>query len=104
MNRRLLAGAVCLLAVGCAPFGVIYHDVQAPPEGVSLTPVDGTRTIIKTGRACAHGVLGLVAWGDASQQAAAQNGGITRVHAADESRMGVLAFVYREYCTVVSGE
>ena len=104
MKRLLLAGAVSLLAFGCAPVGLIYHDVQAPPEGVPLTPANGTRTIIKTGRACAHGVLGLVAWGDASQQTAAQNGGITKVYAADETRTGVLAIVYREYCTVVSGE
>lgn len=104
MNSLLKAGAVCLLALGCAPVGAIYHDVKAPPEGVPLTPVNGTRTIIKTGRACAHGILGLVAWGDASQEAAAQNGGITKVYAADETRMGVLTLVYREYCTVVSGE
>lgn len=104
MKSPIKAAALSLLAFGCAPVGVIYHDVQAPPEGVSLTPVNGTRTIVKTGRACAQGVLGLVAWGDASQQAAAQNGGITKVHAADETRSGVLGFVYREYCTVVSGE
>jgi hypothetical protein len=104
MKSLLKAGAVSLLTFGCAPFGAIYHDVQAPPEGGSLTPANGTRTMIKTGRACAHGVLGLVAWGDASQQAAATNGGITKVHAADETRKGVLAFVYREYCTVVPGE
>jgi hypothetical protein len=58
----------------------------------------------KTGEACAHGVLGLVAWGDASQDTAARNGGLTTVHAADEKRTGVLGFVYRKYCTVVSGE
>ncbi|HEX2735880.1 MAG TPA: TRL-like family protein [Polyangiaceae bacterium] len=104
MKTLLKAGAMSLLAFGCVPFGAIYHDVKAPPEGMSLTPVNGARTMIKTGRACAHGVLGLVAWGDASQQAAANNGGITKVYAADETRMGVLAFVYREYCTVVSGE
>lgn len=104
MKKLLSVGAVGLLALGCAPFGIIYHDVQAPPEGVPLTPANGTRTIIKTGRACAHGVLGLVAWGDASQQAAARNGGITKVYAADETRVGVLTIVYRRYCTVVSGE
>lgn len=104
MKSLFVAGVLGVVAAACAPFGVVYHDVQAPPEGVSLTPVDGTRTIVKTGKACAHGILGLVAWGDASQQAAAANGGITKVHAADETRMGVLAIVYREYCTVVSGE
>jgi hypothetical protein len=104
MKSLTTAGAVSLLALGCAPFGVVYHDVQSPPERVPLTPTNGTRTIVKTGRACAHGVLGLVAWGDATQQAAAVNGGITKVYAADETRMGVLSFVYREYCTVVSGE
>lgn len=104
MKSPMMAAAVSLLAFGCAPFGVVYHDVQAPPEGVPLTPANGTRTILKTGQACAHGVLGLVAWGDASQQAAALDGGITKVYAADETRMGVLSVVYREYCTVVSGE
>ena len=102
--KIFVSGVLCVLAASCAPFGVIYHDVQAPPEGVSLTPVNGSRTIIKTGKACAHGILGLVAWGDASQQAAARSGGITKVYAADETRMGILTIVYREYCTVVSGE
>jgi hypothetical protein len=104
MTSVLQVTAAALLAAACAPVGVIYHDVKAPPEGVSLTPVDGTRMIVKTGRACAHGVLGLVAWGDASQEAAAQNGGITKVYAADETRTGILTFIYRKYCTVVSGE
>lgn len=104
MKSLIRMGATSLLALSCAPVGAIYHDVQAPPEGVSLTPVNGTRTMLKTGRACAYGVMGLVAWGDASQRAAAANGGIKKVYGADETRMGVLAFVYREYCTVVSGE
>lgn len=104
MKSLIKAAAIALLALGCAPVGVIYHDVQAPPNGVPLTPTNGTRTIQKTGHACAYGILGLVAWGDASQQAAALNGGITKVYAADETRMGVLGFVYREYCTVISGE
>lgn len=104
MKGLLMVGAASLLAASCAPFGAIYHDVEAPPEGVPLTPINGTRTMLKTGKACAHGVLGLVAWGDASQKAAAENGGITQVYAADETRKGILTIVYREYCTVVSGE
>lgn len=101
----LIASLGTLLgAAACAPFGAIYHDVRSPPESNSLNPIDGTRVMTKTGSACAHGVLGLVAWGDASQEAAARAGGLKKVHAADETRTGVLAFIYRKYCIVVSGE
>ncbi len=103
MKRLILLGCATALLTSCAPFGAVYHNVQAPPENVPLTPVNGKRVMTKTGESCAYGVLGLVAWGDASQDAAARAGGITQVQAADEKRMGVLGIVYRKYCTVVSG-
>lgn len=104
MRICLICALLGCLGTACAPFGVIYHDVKAPPESNSLTSIDGARNVTKTGKACAQGVLGLVAWGDASQEAAARNGGIKKIHSADETRVGVLTFIYRQYCTVVSGE
>jgi hypothetical protein len=49
-------------------------------------------------------VLGLVAWGDASTQAAAVNGGITTLNHADSEWLSILGFVYGRQTTVVYGD
>ncbi len=57
----------------------------------------------KTGEACAESVFGWVTWGDASVQAAAKNGGITKVGAVD-SKINNYLGIYAKYCAVVTGE
>jgi len=48
-------------------------------------------------------ILGLVATGDASTEAAAREGGISTIHSADYSYFNVLG-VYQRYETIVHGE
>lgn len=57
----------------------------------------------KTGTACSTRVLTLVATGDASIQAAKNNGNITKVASADTEYFNILG-VYGKACTIVTGE
>ncbi len=104
MKKLLIV--TCLLAimgifcVGCPGvvtpvFGAIYTDARA---GVAFAQ-NGTPT--KTGEACAQAVLGIVATGDASIEAAMKNGGITRVLYVDSYSSHIV--VISKYCTIVHG-
>ncbi len=79
---------VCLLLTsGCAyyvapfvpPLGVAYTNVTAPLD----TDLGDTRLGTKSGEASSVCILGLVAYGDASVQAAAANGGLKTVNHVD---------------------
>ena len=56
----------------------------------------------KVGQACTTNVLGLISTGDASVQAAADDGDITNVATVDV--VGEDGFITGEVCTTVTGE
>lgn len=83
------------------------------PRGAILTEVEGPGATqnfemsveaedLKRGTSSAEGYLGLVAQGDASIQAAAQDGGITNIHHVDFQKRSILG-IYIKYTTVVYG-
>lgn len=99
-NVLLLALASLFLA-SCAMVGptggAVYHDIkygQFATENTAAT---------KTGTACQSSVLGLVAQGDASIEAAKKDGGITKVSSIDSSSTNVVFGIYNKYCTIVKG-
>ncbi len=120
MRALFAAGvaALVLCSVGCAgtyrpatayprpPLGFVYGHNSAPLqvdfEGESLGAKRGTATthwlrdIILTG-------LPLAAWGEASIEAAARDGGITEVKHADYEIMNVLG-VYMAFTVHVYGD
>lgn len=101
-NLLLVLGLATAVLTGCAyslapVTSTIYGKVQGP---VTATSVPGPAT--KTGRACANSVLGIVASGDASIEAAKRAGGITSVISVDFESKNIL-FVYASFCTVVHG-
>ena len=57
----------------------------------------------KTGEACAMSILGIVAVGDASVEAAKAEGGVSKVSTVDYAQFGILG-IYANTCTVVKGE
>lgn len=96
--KRLLAAvaaASLLVAQGC-----VYAHIRVPLDEDLST----TRLGAKTGRASNQQILGLVAWGDAGTQAAAENGGIQTINHADLEIMNVLWFVYSRETTIVYGD
>lgn len=91
------------LMMGCAAYsvapvtGFIYTDVQGP---LSATNHDSNS---KVGMATCTSILGLVATGDASIEAAMQNGGITQIHHVDFKSKSILG-IYAEFTTIVYGK
>lgn len=108
--KALVAGltvaAFCVMLTGCTlvapvvpPTGAIYTDISAPINTyVSNTAING-----KVGRASSKDILGLVAWGDASVRAAADQGGLTTVNHIDYEFVNVL-FFFSKYTTIVYGQ
>lgn len=102
-NRgRLLAlltlGALSGCAYAFAPVSSgVYGKVGGP---ITATSHAGPAT--KTGRACAKSILGIVANGDASIEAAKRAGNITQVVSVDFESENIL-LVYATFCTIVRG-
>ncbi|HEX4869592.1 MAG TPA: TRL-like family protein [Moraxellaceae bacterium] len=99
--RAAVALGLALAVTGCA-------NVRGPaPAALSFYagPLDaGTSTkASKRGEACAQNILGAVAWGDASIDAAKKAGGITQVASVEQVPTRVLGY-YARFCTVVRGE
>ena len=77
--------------------GYLYSSVKSP---VAVTSNSGSS---KVGTAQASSILGWVATGDASIQAAAKNAGITKISYIDEEGTSILGF-YATYKIYVYGE
>ena len=108
ITSSLAIAAVTLLITGCAgglrapfkpPVGTIYTGFTAP-LGVELTD---TKIGPRTGSAKTTSILGLFAFGDASIQAAAKNGGLKKVYHADYKYNNILG-IFAETTVIVNGE
>jgi hypothetical protein len=89
----------CLVAPVIPPTGQIFTDIKAPLDyNMNETKV-GTRS----GKSETMSILGLVALGDGSVKAAADNGRISTIHSADYEYFNVIG-IYQRYRTVVYGE
>ncbi len=98
----VLAMASFLCLQGCAgvitpAVGTIYSDVKGPLTATSLT---GSK---KVGTSSCTSILGIVAQGDASIEAAMRNGGITKIHHVDTHTESILG-VYAKLTVYVYGE
>ncbi len=99
--KRVLLGLSAFVLFGCAMAqmpvnGTIYADVHGPVNATEAKA--GTRV----GEACASSILGIVATGDASIEAARKNGGMSSVSSVDHHSTSILGF-YAKFCTVVRG-
>lgn len=104
MKTTFVAAALALVALdGCAlasggngfAVGTVYSGYRSPGQV-------GTAADTKTGEACVSSILGLVATGDGSIEAAKKAGGITQVSHIDHEQFAVLG-VYATSCTIVHG-
>jgi len=97
MNRihRLAVALLCVFA-----FSACYINAKLPLDrDLNRTPI-GT----KVGRSSMTGVLWVASWGDAGIHAAAQEGGLTTIHHADQEVVLVLLGLYLKLTTVVYGD
>ncbi|MEW5803300.1 MAG: TRL-like family protein [bacterium] len=108
MGKRIARGlVVALIAVvflsGCGAMtltpatGFVYSDIRGPYHATS------NEGFSKMGMSRARSILGLVALGDASIDAAMKNGNITKVHHVDYHSKNILS-VYAELTVFVYGE
>ncbi|MCZ7582726.1 MAG: TRL-like family protein [Deltaproteobacteria bacterium] len=93
---------VAISAMACAyaqspVTGFVYGNVQGP---LTVTDLENAS---KKGMGTCKSVLGIISWGDCSIEAAAQQGGITKVRHVDFDSLNVI-FVYAAYTTIVYGE
>ena len=106
MKKLLIAAVVALGLTGCttAPFqpsvGAMYTDTKAPLQ----LDYDNTDLGHKVGSADTISVLGLVAAGDCSIQAAAKNGGIRTIKHADYKFVNVLFGIFTKTTVYVYGD
>jgi len=101
-----LLGLVAVASIGCGAFGYptgsVYTGTKVP-HGMSLLEGSGPgKADTKQGEACATGILGIAAWGDASLDAAKKAGGITDVHSVEFRGLNILG-IYTQGCTVAHG-
>lgn len=101
----LVLSAITLSLTGCitAPFVPptgAFSQFKAP---LDVDFQDTDMTGVKKGTAETISILGLVAVGDASSQAAAQNGGITKIVHADYEYFNVLGF-FQKTTVIVYGK
>jgi len=101
-----LLGLVAAASAGCGAFGYptgsVYTGTKVP-HGMDLLEGSGAGKVdTKTGEACATGILGIAAFGDASLDAAKKAGGITDVHSVEFRGLSILG-IYTQGCTVAHG-
>lgn len=80
--------------------GCLYSHVAMPFD----TNLDKTVLGQKQGRASMQSVLWLVAWGDASTNAAAKQGGITTINHMDTEVLNILFGLYTRTTFIVYGD
>lgn len=104
MNKMKVICALIFVGLlsGCATVatptpGLLYTSVKGPVNFGEGTEVE------KRGQACATNVLGLVAFGDASIEAAKKDAGIVKVTTVDHDSTTVLG-LFGQFCTVAYGK
>ncbi len=96
----LLYGCAALyIAPVVPPQGGMFSFISAPLD----TNVSDTEIGSKTGSSSAHSLLGMIAFGDCSIDAASREGRLTKINHADYKFVNVLG-VYTRFTTVVYGE
>ncbi|MBK9383993.1 MAG: hypothetical protein IPN34_04125 [Planctomycetes bacterium] len=92
---RCAAALLLLVSPSC-----IYTNVVTTLD----EDVEGTPVATKRGEATARSFVWLVAVGDAGLQAAATNGGLTKMHSIDVQYVSVFFGLYFSRTTIVYGE
>jgi hypothetical protein len=86
----------CAIVLRAPVTGMWYTDTRA---GLA---VSSNQAGNRVGEACATSILGLIATGDSSIEAARRAGGITMISSVDETANSILG-IYAKACTIVRG-
>jgi hypothetical protein len=105
---KIATGSVmAIILIGCGgygyPVGSLYTGTQVP-HGINRNETSGAaKTGDKHGEACATGILGAAAFGDASLDAAKKAGGVSEIHSVEFHGTSILG-LYTQGCTEVHGK
>ena len=102
LNLLLVIAVLGLFASGCAtayPIGSLYTELTLP---TAVGPAEAT-SYSKIGESTCNSYLALIATGDCSIEAAAQNGDIQKIKLVDYKAKNVLGLI-GEYTTTVYGD
>ena len=106
MKKTILAsiGALFLFS-GCAtgPVAGAFTFTKHSTGGDAGVALDVSASESKTGSSACRGILGLISFGDCSVDAAAKDGGISKVKSVTHDTTNILYF-YSSYTTTVKGE
>lgn len=104
MKKLLILISATLLLTSCAQTksGVTAGLISNWSDTISGVS-DNSVTVDKRGTACSMNILGFIAVGDSSVEAAMRNGGVKKVAYADTTYLSVLG-IYQKGCTVVKGQ
>ncbi|PJZ69056.1 TRL-like family protein [Leptospira perolatii] len=80
--------------------GILFTNTVFP----GTTNTDASIGREKKASGCIRNILGLFSYGQSGAGAIAFKEGITRISYIDHSATQVLLFVYRDYCTIVTGD
>src|SRR5579862_7163083 len=83
---------------GLYPTGFLYNSTTTPHGMTKLEASGPNKGSEKDGEACATGILSMVAWGDASTDAAKKAGEVKDVYSVEFKNYSILG-VYQEGCT-----
>ena len=99
LSVGLLTLCSCYSAPVMPPSGWVYSEIAAPMD------VDANNTDMgaRTGESESMSILGLVALGDCSVEAAAKKGGIKTVKHLDYKYTNILG-IYQKFVTVAKGD
>ena len=107
VSKLAFFAGVIVMATGCVglgyPVGSSYTGTTIP-HGATRAEISGQgKTGDKAGEACATGILGIAAFGDASVDAAKKAGGVSDVHSVEFRQMNILG-IYSQGCTEIHGK
>ena len=113
MKRALMSLGVVLfaaVAAGCSGVGgYTQPGGLTPTAGIYMETTSGGIlhdngvTPTKTGKACGTGIMGIVATGDTSVEAAMNNGGIKKAVYTQEYIKSFVWGLFVEVCTIAKG-
>jgi hypothetical protein len=106
MKKTLITTvAAAVLLSGCAssPVNGLFTFTKHSTGGDAGVQLDSTANSSKTGESICTSILNLIAFGDCSVEAAANEAGITKVKSVSHESTNLYLF-YSSYSTIVTGE
>lgn len=105
--KKTILGAVAasFIFAGCAssPIASALNFTTHSTGGDAGVAMDKTAKAKKIGTSSCTGILGIVAFGDCSVEAAAKDGKIKRIKSVSHDTTNIL-YIYSNYSTTVKGE